>query len=103
MRSHDRGRAETATARSRRLAGDRGGRSAVLRGACIPFGAGGHQCIGELFARAEMMATVVAVVNQWRLLPVLARQGRGVMTSTRHPRGLVMAAWPRTRVARPQG
>ncbi|QLJ02496.1 cytochrome P450 [Streptomyces sp. NEAU-sy36] len=76
-------------------------RPAAPRGAFIPFGAGSHQCIGESFARAEMTATVVAVVNQWRLEPVPGRRVRGVMTSTNHPRDLVMTARPRTAAARP--
>ncbi|TWV38564.1 cytochrome P450 [Streptomyces misionensis] len=76
-------------------------RPAVPRGAFVPFGAGGHQCIGESFARAEMMATVAAVVSRWRLEPVPGRRVRGVMTSTNHPSGLVMTARPRTTTESP--
>ncbi|MEW2619079.1 cytochrome P450 [Streptomyces sp. NPDC048106] len=74
-------------------------RPAVPRGAFLPFGAGSHQCIGESFARAEMMTTVAAVASRWRLEPVPGSRVRGVMTSTNHPTGLAMRTRPRTATA----
>ncbi|WP_380281657.1 urease subunit gamma [Kitasatospora purpeofusca] len=62
----------------------------------VPFGAGGHLCIGESFARAEMMTVVATVAGRWRLAPVPGARVRGVMTSTNRPDGLLMTVEPRT-------
>jgi pentalenene oxygenase len=43
---------------------------AIPRGAFIPFGTGNHTCIGEQFARAEMVISLATIAARWRLLPV---------------------------------
>ncbi|MGW1605542.1 cytochrome P450 [Streptomyces eurythermus] len=76
-------------------------RPPVPRGAFLPFGAGGHRCIGDSYARMEMTAVTAAVVSRWRLEPVPGARVRGVMTSTNNPAGLLMRARPRQEPARP--
>ncbi|MFE4394396.1 MULTISPECIES: cytochrome P450 [Streptomycetaceae] len=71
-------------------------RPPVPRGAFVPFGAGSHLCIGESFARTEMMTVVAAIAGRWRLAPVPGARVRGVMTSTNRPENLLMTAEPRT-------
>ncbi|WP_316525570.1 cytochrome P450 [Kitasatospora brasiliensis] len=75
-------------------------RPAVPRGAFVPFGAGSHLCIGEAFARTEMMTVAATVAGRWRLAPVPGVPVRGVMTSTNHPDNLLMRVEPRTEPAR---
>jgi cyclooctat-9-en-7-ol 5-monooxygenase len=43
---------------------------AIPRGAFIPFGMGNHTCIGEQFARTEMVISLATVAARWRLLSV---------------------------------
>ncbi|UUN28820.1 cytochrome P450 [Streptomyces sp. FIT100] len=71
------------------------GQKAAPRGAFLPFGAGKHRCIGEMFARAEMTTVVAALASRWHLEPLPWAQVRGVMTSTNHPANLLMKAIPR--------
>ncbi|MGW1177558.1 cytochrome P450 [Kitasatospora sp. NPDC002543] len=72
-------------------------RPAVPRGAFLPFGAGHHQCVGESFARTEMLTVAATVAGRWRLVPVPGVRVRGVMTSTNHPDNLLMRVEPRPR------
>ncbi|MFD4661259.1 cytochrome P450 [Kitasatospora sp. NPDC058444] len=71
-------------------------RPPVPRGAFVPFGAGHHLCVGESFARTEMMTVVATVASRWRLAPAPGARVRGVMTSTNHPENLLMTVEPRT-------
>ncbi|MFD5436666.1 cytochrome P450 [Kitasatospora sp. NPDC127067] len=65
------------------------------RGAFVPFGAGHHLCIGESFARTEMLTVAATVASRWRLTPAPGARVRGVMTSTNHPDNLLMTVEPR--------
>jgi cytochrome P450 len=68
----------------------------VPRGAFIPFGAGGRQCVGNAFAMTEMVVTAATVAAGWRLVPVPDRPLRVKYTSTAYPVRLSMTAVPRT-------
>ncbi|WP_160161366.1 cytochrome P450 [Embleya hyalina] len=61
----------------------------------VPFGGGRFKCIGDNFAVAEMMATLVAVGGSWRLT---LRPDTRVRTSLREPipgpRGLMLVPEP---------
>ncbi|TCO46531.1 cytochrome P450 [Actinocrispum wychmicini] len=56
----------------------------------IPFGAGGHKCIGEKFAWAEMTVAVAAVCARWRLRLRPGHQVREVARAFLRPNGLPM-------------
>ncbi|NUT49621.1 MAG: cytochrome P450 [Saccharothrix sp.] len=62
----------------------------VPRGAYIPFAAGARQCVGNVFARTEIMITLVTVLARWRLVPVPGRPVRTRFTSAAYPSGLLM-------------
>jgi cytochrome P450 len=65
------------------------------RGAFIPFGAGGRQCLGNRFAQNEIVITVATVAARWRLVPVPGRPVRVKFTSAAYPESLPMTAVPR--------
>ncbi|MET0237700.1 MAG: cytochrome P450 [Kibdelosporangium sp.] len=58
----------------------------------IPFGAGGHRCIGEGFAWAEMMTVLATVYASWRLRVVPGHQVREVTRAFLRPDALPMVA-----------
>ena len=70
--------------------------AAVPQGAFIPFGAGVRQCVGNLFAQAEIVVTVATVAAKWRLVPVPDKPVRVKFTSAAYPHGLLMTAVPRS-------
>ncbi|WP_188316896.1 cytochrome P450 [Solihabitans fulvus] len=63
----------------------------------IPFGAGGHKCIGDGFAWAELTTAVATVCARWRLVPVPGRQVREVARAFLRPNALPMIPEPRIR------
>ncbi|MGM1059233.1 cytochrome P450 [Saccharothrix sp. Mg75] len=67
----------------------------VPKGAFVPFGAGSRQCVGNLFARAEILVTAATVAARWRLVPVPGRPVRVKFTSAAYPSGMLMTAVPR--------
>ncbi|MEU4739247.1 cytochrome P450 [Actinosynnema sp. NPDC023658] len=67
----------------------------VPRGAFIPFAAGARQCVGNVFARAEIVITLATVLSRWRLVPVPGKPVRTRFTSAAYPSGLLMTAVPR--------
>ncbi|MFC4852795.1 cytochrome P450 [Actinophytocola glycyrrhizae] len=70
----------------------------VPKGAFVPFGAGTRQCVGNLFARTEIVITLATVAARWRLVPVPGRPVRVRFTSAAYPSRLLMTAIPRNRV-----
>ncbi|MFE9745339.1 cytochrome P450 [Saccharothrix saharensis] len=68
---------------------------AVPRGAYIPFAAGVRQCVGNVFAQAEVVITLATVLSRWRLVPVPGKPVRTKFTSAAYPSGLLMTAVPR--------
>jgi cytochrome P450 len=69
--------------------------AAVPKGAFVPFGAGTRQCVGNLFARTEIVVTLATVAARWRLVPVPGKPVRVTFTSAAYPKGLLMTAVPR--------
>lgn len=67
----------------------------VPRGAFVPFGAGARQCMGNVFARTELVITLATVLARWRLVPVPGKPVRTKFTSAAYPSGLLMTAVPR--------
>ncbi|GAA4430775.1 cytochrome P450 [Actinokineospora soli] len=70
--------------------------ASVPKGAFVPFGAGARQCVGNLFARTEIVVTAATVLSRWRLVPVAGKPVRVKFTSAAYPSGLLMRAVPRT-------
>lgn len=68
---------------------------ALPKGAFIPFGAGVRQCVGNAFARTEIVLAVAAVAARWRLVPVPGRPVRVRFTSAAYPDRMAMTAVPR--------
>jgi cytochrome P450 len=67
----------------------------IPKGAFVPFGAGTRQCVGNLFAQAEIVITVATIAARWRLVPVPGKPVRVRFTSAAYPKGLLMTAVPR--------
>ncbi|MFD1146647.1 cytochrome P450 [Saccharothrix hoggarensis] len=67
----------------------------VPRGAFVPFGAGARQCLGNVFARTEVVVALATVLARWRLVPVPGKPVRTRFTSAAYPSGLLMTAVPR--------
>lgn len=67
----------------------------IPKGAFVPFGAGARQCVGNLFAQAEIVVAVATVAARWRLVPVPDKPVRVKFTSAAYPSGLLMTAVPR--------
>ncbi|MGM1065215.1 cytochrome P450 [Saccharothrix sp. Mg75] len=74
---------------------DRWATADVPRGGYVPFGAGARQCLGNAFARTEVVVTLATVLARWRLAPVPGRPVRTRFTSAAYPSGLLMTAVPR--------
>ncbi|GGS98865.1 cytochrome P450 [Streptomyces chromofuscus] len=70
-------------------------RTAVPKGAMLPFAAGNRKCIGDRFAMAEAMVGVATVAAHWRLRPVTGHDDRLRPAATLGPRALVMICEPR--------
>ncbi|WP_161500895.1 cytochrome P450 [Embleya scabrispora] len=65
------------------------------RHAFVPFGGGRFKCVGDNFALAEMLATLVAVGSSWRLtLQPDARVRTSVREPIPGPRGLMLIPKP---------
>ncbi|OXM54581.1 cytochrome P450 [Amycolatopsis thailandensis] len=62
-------------------------------GVFIPFGSGNRQCIGHLFARAEVVIGLATIFARWRLEPVGPVRVR--YTTMAYPRGMPMTVRPR--------
>ncbi|MFC9250722.1 cytochrome P450 [Amycolatopsis thailandensis] len=62
-------------------------------GVFIPFGSGNRQCIGHLFARAEVVIGLATIFARWRLEP--AGPVRVRYTTMAYPRGMPMTVRPR--------
>ncbi|SDN04144.1 cytochrome P450 [Allokutzneria albata] len=62
-------------------------------GVFLPFGNGIRQCIGHLFARAEVVIGVATIFARWRLAP--AGPVRVRYTTIAYPRGMPMTVHPR--------
>ncbi len=67
----------------------------IPKGAFVPFGAGSRQCVGNLFARAEIVITAATVAARWRLVPVPGKPVRVKFTSAAYPSRMLMTAVPR--------
>ena len=66
------------------------------KGAFIPFGAGGRQCVGNVFALTEIVIAVATVAARWRLVPLPGKAVRVKFTSAAYPSRLPMTAVPRS-------
>jgi cytochrome P450 len=60
------------------------------RAGFIPFGAGGHKCIGDGFAWAEMLAVVATISQRWRLELASGHRVREVARAFLRPNSLPM-------------
>ncbi|GAB3883565.1 hypothetical protein GCM10029964_043150 [Kibdelosporangium lantanae] len=65
------------------------------RNVYLPFGAGGHRCIGDGFAWAEMITVVATVCQRWRLDLPSGQRVREVARAFLRPNALPMipSAW----------
>ncbi|ASR36037.1 cytochrome P450 [Prauserella marina] len=68
----------------------------IPKGAFIPFGAGTRQCVGNVFARTEIIITLATVAAKWWLVPVPGKPVKMKFTSAAYPDGLLMTVTPRT-------
>lgn len=75
-----------------RWAGD--ARAALPEGSFLPFGAGKHQCIGDRFARAELITAIATISQTWRLDLVPGQTVRPVARATVRPSTLLMTVGP---------
>ncbi|WP_095976971.1 cytochrome P450 [Melittangium boletus] len=66
------------------------------RYALLPFGDGKHKCIGDMFARTEMVIAVAAIAARWRLVPVPGHRVWEVPRSVLRPNQVLMTTVPRT-------
>ncbi|WP_370947150.1 cytochrome P450 [Amycolatopsis sp. cg5] len=71
---------------------DRWARTEPPRGAFIPFGAGNRQCLGNVFAKTEIILTLATVAARWRLVPVPDQPVRVRFTSAAYPSRMPMTA-----------
>jgi cytochrome P450 len=62
----------------------------AARDSFIPFGMGGHKCIGEGFAWAEMTTVVAEICARWQLDPQPGHQVREVARAFLRPNALPM-------------
>ncbi|MCS7475802.1 cytochrome P450 [Umezawaea endophytica] len=69
--------------------------ASIPKGAFVPFGAGSRQCVGNLFARAEILITAATVASRWRLVPVPGKPVRVKFTTAAYPSRMLMTAVPR--------
>ena len=67
----------------------------IPKGAYVPFGAGGRQCIGNAFAHTEVALVAATIAARWRLVPVPGRPVKLKVTGAAYPSQLPMTAEPR--------
>ncbi|WP_410638564.1 cytochrome P450 [Amycolatopsis sp. lyj-346] len=67
----------------------------VPRGAYVPFGAGGRQCIGQAFAHTEITLVAATVLAGWNLFPVPGVPVGLTVTSAAYPDRMPMTVVPR--------
>lgn len=65
------------------------------KGAFIPFGAGGRQCIGKAFAQTEITVAAATILARWRLVPATGKPVRIKVTSAAYPSHMPMLVTPR--------
>ncbi|MFD9736726.1 cytochrome P450 [Umezawaea sp. NPDC059074] len=70
--------------------------STIPQGAFIPFGAGARGCVGNVFARAEIVITAATVAAKWRLVPVPGKPARVKFTTAAYPSRMLMTVVPRS-------
>jgi cytochrome P450 len=68
----------------------------AARDSFVPFGAGGHKCIGDRFAWAEMTTVVAEVCARWRFTVPPGHQVREVARAFLRPNALPMIPVSRT-------
>ncbi|WNG23467.1 cytochrome P450 [Cystobacter fuscus] len=73
----------------------------IPRHAFIPFGEGKHKCIGDVFARTEMVIAVATIASRWRLVPVPGHRVREVPRAVLRPNQVLMTAVPRSSTPAP--
>ncbi len=64
--------------------------AAQPRGAHIPFGAGVHKCVGDVFAITEITIALAVICSRLRLRSRSLRPIPEVAAATTHPKGLTM-------------
>ncbi|MFF1613803.1 cytochrome P450 [Amycolatopsis sp. NPDC058278] len=67
----------------------------IPKGAYVPFGAGGRQCIGQAFAHTEITLVAASVLAGWELFPVPGVPVRTTVTSAAYPDRMPMTVVPR--------
>ncbi|MFC5802609.1 cytochrome P450 [Streptomyces formicae] len=67
----------------------------IPRTAYLPFGAGLRHCVGEGFARLELLVVLASVAARWRLRPVPDSRMRTVADGSLRPEQLWMTTEPR--------
>ncbi|WP_103342754.1 cytochrome P450 [Amycolatopsis sp. CA-126428] len=67
----------------------------IPKGAYVPFGAGGRQCIGQAFADTEITLVAASVLAGWELFPVPGVPVRLTVTSAAYPDRMPMTVVPR--------
>lgn len=67
----------------------------IPKGAYVPFGAGGRQCIGNTFAQTEVALVAATIAARWRLVPVPGKPVGMKVTGAAYPRQLPMTVEPR--------
>ncbi|MBV8933652.1 MAG: cytochrome P450, partial [Kutzneria sp.] len=70
--------------------------SALPKGAYVPFSAGVHQCIGNVFALTEITVAAATLAARWRLVPVAGKPVHQKVTGAAYPSQLPMTVEPRT-------
>lgn len=74
----------------------------IPRQAFLPFGDGKHKCIGDYFARTEMVIAVATIAARWRLVPVPGHRVLEVPRSVLRPNQVLMTAVSRSATPAPQ-
>ncbi|MFD9893478.1 cytochrome P450 [Amycolatopsis sp. NPDC059027] len=67
----------------------------IPKGAYVPFGAGGRQCIGKAFAHTEITLVAATILAGWDVVPVPGVPVRTTVTSAAYPTRLPMTVTPR--------
>lgn len=66
------------------------------RGALMPFNMGERKCIGDAFARTELIIALAVIASRWRLHPAPGIPVRPLVRADVRPNRLPMIAEPRT-------
>jgi cytochrome P450 len=72
--------------------------SQLPRGAFIPFGAGNRKCIGDGFAWAQMVITLITIINHWKLQHATGHTVREIPAGIVRPDALPMVVSRRVAV-----